>query len=193
MNETLAALSAPFLPTEVKQRTQGGRQLDYLPIDATLKRVNEVLGFGWGVEQAKWTVHGDQVIVEITIRIGGDDPFGERGIYKSCWGIGADKFDGKDMDKAVKTALAEAIKKAFHQVGVGLYLWDPSERANVQEGRQAAAGDLASLKSQVFKLALGQGLKDQTPAGIAAHFKLSTDDLQDAAKLTAILREAGKL
>lgn len=188
----IAALSAPFPPGAVKQRTQGGRQLDYLSIDATLNRVNEVLGTNWGIESAKWEIVDGNAVVEVFVQLGGGDPFGERGLYKRMWGIGADKITN-DLDKSLKTALAEAIKKAFHQVGVGLYLWDEAERANVQEGRQAASGNLQALKNQVFKVALKQGLTEQTPAGIAKHFGISDDDLQDAAKLTAILREAGVL
>ncbi|MEM2991059.1 MAG: Rad52/Rad22 family DNA repair protein [Halobacteria archaeon] len=50
---------------------------------------------------------------------------------KVAVGVGADV--DSDPDKAVKTALAEAIKKAGHQFGIALYLWDEKERQAVEE------------------------------------------------------------
>jgi hypothetical protein len=61
-------------------------------------------------------------------------------------GIGADvKFD---PDGAVKTAQAEALKKACHQFGIALYLWDAAERDFVELQRQATTND-AALKNLV--------------------------------------------
>ena len=46
--------------------------------------------------------------------------------YRSHTGVGADV--SFDLDKAVKTALAEAIKKACHQYGIALELWEEERR-----------------------------------------------------------------
>lgn len=180
--ELLEQLSAPFKPGEVKQRTQGGRQLDYIGIDTTINRLNTVLGNDWSIANPSWSVTDGNVVVQLEVKALG----------KVAWGVGADKL-GNDFDKAIKTALAEAIKKAGHQLGVGLYLWDEGQRANVQEGRQAANGDLGSLKNQVFKAALAEGLAEQTPDGIAKHFGIPVTDLQNVAILTDILKKRGKL
>jgi hypothetical protein len=48
-----------------------------------------------------------------------------------------------DPDTAVKTAQAEALKKACHQFGIALYLWDSAERDFVELQRQAATNDVA--------------------------------------------------
>ena len=56
-------------------------------------------------------------------------------------GIGANiNFD---PDTAVKSAQAEALKKACHQYGIALYLWDAAERDFVELQRRAANDDVA--------------------------------------------------
>lgn len=189
--EAFVRLGRAFLPTQVKKNPKGQ---DYISIADTINRLNEDLGHDWDLRWVQSSVtpltdrtygrkqapaYLAEAVVEITA------------LGATRCGMGADW--GDDPDKVYKTAQAEALKKAGHQFGIGLYLWSEDERANVAEGQAAASGDLQSLKNQVFKLALSQGLSVQTPAGIAAHFKLAETDLQDAGKLTAILKEAGKL
>lgn len=51
-------------------------------------------------------------------------------------GTGGDYGAADDVDKLIKTAYAEAIKKAGHEFGVGLYLWDEEERALIESAQQ---------------------------------------------------------
>lgn len=51
-------------------------------------------------------------------------------------GTGGDNGAFDDVDKLIKTAYAEAVKKAGHQFGVGLYLWDEEERALIESAQQ---------------------------------------------------------
>jgi hypothetical protein len=51
-------------------------------------------------------------------------------------GTGGDYGAAEDVDKLIKTAYAEAIKKAGHEFGVGLYLWDEEERALIESAQQ---------------------------------------------------------
>jgi hypothetical protein len=54
-------------------------------------------------------------------------------------GIGANT--NFDPDTAVKSAQAEALKKACHQFGIALYLWDVAERDFVELQRRAKTDD----------------------------------------------------
>ena len=124
------ALAKNFPVSEVKQREGGfGKKLDYIPIDGVLNRLNDVLpmGYSWSIDSVVQIA--DSVVVTGTLTIN----VGDECIKRS--GIGSDVI-GKDLDKTVKTAYAEAIKKACNTLGVGLYLWDADERAEIARERQ---------------------------------------------------------
>jgi len=181
MSEQLKKLSARFDTKDVKQRSQGGKRLDYISIDATIRRFNDVLA-------AEWSTH---LVGPIDVRDVGNGKYlaivtiSLEALGKSAVGTGADT--AADVDKAIKTALAEAIKKAGHQFGVGLYLWDEEEREIVQRDRNANAGDLNALKAKAFEVALEQGA-EANAASIAKTLGIKEDDLQDADKLRAVLK-----
>lgn len=197
VEELFAKLNERFLPTEVKRNPKG---FDYIAIDTTLNRFNEVLGANWSSQVVSVNVQplnpaNDGVGVQrrrdglipgylavVTVQI--------TALGSTRCGVGS--HVEADPDMAVKTALAEALKKAGHSFGVGLYLWDEAERYNVAEGQAAAAGDLNALKKQVTKLAKDRGIP-VNPKAIAEHFKIKEDDLQNAEKLTGILKGAGRL
>lgn len=176
----IRALSARFPVEDVKQRVQAGRKLDYISIDATIRRFNDVLGGDWSTHHHVVDVRdiGDGKYLAIVV-------LSIEALGKSAVGTGADIAN--DPDKAIKTALAEALKKAGHQYGVGLYLWDEGERAIVARDRAAASGDVAALKAQVFEKALDGGAK-ATAAGVAEFFNVSLEDLQKEAVLTKLLK-----
>ncbi len=144
MSEMMTRLSERF-PTEAHaQRKQGSRMLTYLGIEHVIGRLNDVFGAGYSTEIIESKIQGDWAIV--TVRITYVD---DQGNIRWKDGIGADLWTyvdsyGKtqaDMDKALKTAYAEGIKKAGHQLGVGLYLWDDDVRKEVEtEMRQQAQG-----------------------------------------------------
>ena len=146
--ELLGKLSERFPVEDVKQRRQGGVMLDYISIDATIRRFNDVLGTEWStrlLDPVRVDSVGDGkylavVVLELTA------------LGKSAIGTGADT--AADADKAIKTALAEAIKKAGHQYGVGLYLWEESERDLVSKQRKAT---ITKAGSDDVTSALGSG------------------------------------
>lgn len=179
--DQVKALSARFDVADVKQRAQAGRKLDYISIDATIRRFNDVLANDWSTTITKSTLEpeangGYLAVVSLELTALG----------KTAAGVGADR--ASDPDKALKTALAEALKKAGHQFGVGLYLWDEGERAIVQRDRAAASGDVAALKAKVFEKALEGGAK-ATAAGVAEFFNIKVEDLQSAEKLSKLLEQ----
>jgi hypothetical protein len=82
----------------------------------------------------------------------------------------------------VKTALAEALKKAGHQYGVGLYLWDESEREAVAQGRANAATEFRALQMQAKALYPGA-----TAEEIATNLGITVEGLRDPEVLKAAL------
>ena len=135
--ELLTALSEPFDPADVKQRSAGGgRMLDYISIDKTIQRLNDVLGAGWSFSVIDWRIDESPngVMACVHGRIDASATLG-----KSADGLGASMQ--RDPDDAIKTALAEALKKAGHQLGIALYLWDEAARAKVEEFRKESKTD----------------------------------------------------
>ena len=151
-------LSKPFSVEQVKQRQgRGGLVLDYVSIDDTIRRLNDVLGFTWSTEFFDVTVREDgTVYVALTLVVYHDD--GSRTIRT---GVGAAKGvdykdRGIDPDDVIKTAQAEALKKAANLYGVALELWDKDYRADLSRQREQSNeenNDLDLLKLAVYDLA----------------------------------------
>lgn len=138
MSEKLDRLSERFPIEDVKQRRQGGVQLDYISIDATIRRLNDVLDLGWSFEidtTQLLPMEGGKYLALVQGKILIPPTEGTSG--KVASGVGSDI--ASDPDKAIKTALAEAIKKAGHQLGIGLYLWEESEREVIAKQRKGEA------------------------------------------------------
>ena len=121
---------------------------DYVAIDGYINRLNDVLGSTWDWAVNSWefrdgppTAKGKPqyiAIVNGTLSINHDD------VVTSRDGSGAGfNFD---PDTSVKTAQAEALKKACHQFGIALYLWSEDERTFVQHQRDAMNDDIALKK-----------------------------------------------
>jgi hypothetical protein len=186
----LDQLQAEFAPGEHKNRSQGGTTLTYIDISATINRVNAVLGPDWSVvplSKSKITPpqsQGGPFFAECELFIEAQID----GVTKTLYGVGA--MTNKDPDMAVKTALAEAIKKAWHQAGVGLYLWDPEKREAVNAKAKTAKGGLPAKKKAVKALAVeALGTKTPTLTQIAELFNVAPGDLDEEGVLDKILAE----
>jgi hypothetical protein len=198
-NPQLAALAAQFEPGEHKERKQAGQTLTYISIDATINRLNAVLGPEWGTtaetkvtpqyttnEDDQTVFTGFLAVTELQLRAEID------GFRKTAYGVGA--MINRDPDMAAKTALAEAIKKAGHQLGIGLYLWDADARAGVSRKMKLANATAATLKQEVFKLAVQRLGKDKPSAKeIAGLFGVEPGELADEESLKGILEKEGLL
>lgn len=154
-------LTEKFHPTLVKKNQSGQ---DYVAIDGYINRLNDVLGHAWAWQINTWQINDAaptksgkpqyMAVVQGTLTIilsdigvvsvGDDDEDAFLTTQKAMIsrdGIGANiNFD---PDTAVKSAQAEALKKACHQYGIALYLWDAAERDFVELQRQAAKNDVA--------------------------------------------------
>jgi hypothetical protein len=185
--KTLADLRKPFPADELKKNQSG---LDYVAIDGYLGRLLDTLGLEYEVilmgpvrlellpEDMKTSTGKRQFLAQVSLalQIGG----------ASRPGVGADV--SFDADKAVKTALAEAMKKACHQYGIALELWDESHRATLATDRALAAGDLNTLKAEVYRRALtGLDVDIATPEEVAGYFNVNIGDLNNVTALKSIL------
>ena len=164
-----AELTEKFHPSLVKKNQSNQ---DYVAIDGYINRLNEVLGHAWAwginsyeLKDAPPTKSGKPQYLAIVqgtlsiylsdigvISVGSDDDSflttQKAVVFRD--GIGANiNFD---PDTAVKSAQAEALKKACHQFGIALYLWDSAERDFVELQRQASKNDVA-LKQLVVAYA----------------------------------------
>lgn len=199
--ETLfSKLSAKFLPEQVKQREGGGgKKLDYISIDTVLNRLNEVLEF-------EWEFHGQSTHLSPTVvTVKGQEKDGYLAVVTGHlvvhtsegprWTFGVGAHRDVDPDMAIKSALAEAEKKAAQRRGVGLYLWDEDAREELKEQRQAIKRkqadptklDLDELKLAVYEKAVEQGLEEHSAEGLAEWYSVDVGDLQDEATLLELL------
>ena len=153
-------LTEKFHPSLVKKNPAGQ---DYVAIDGYINRLNDVLGHGWSWSVNTWKIQDAaptksgkpqyMAVVQGTlgvylndvgvISLGEDDDSflttQKAIVFRD--GIGANiNFD---PDTAVKSAQAEALKKACHQFGIALYLWDSAERDFVELQRKASNDDNA--------------------------------------------------
>jgi len=111
--DLFAALAAPFEPSEMKSRSQNGRQLYYITARTAMNRLDTVLG------PENWWDHyipGEKsVLCELTIRL----PDGST-LTKSDAGGYAGMADSGDDDKS---GYSDAFKRAAVKFGVARYLY----------------------------------------------------------------------
>jgi hypothetical protein len=143
-------LSERFHPSLVRKNPKGQ---DYVAIDGYINRLNDVLGDKWN-----WEVHNIEfrdgpptnsgkpqylAIASGTLSITVQEEALAYGVVRRD-GVGAGL--NFDPDTSVKTAQAEALKKACHQYGIALYLWREDEREFVEDQRRAVTDDKALKK-----------------------------------------------
>lgn len=190
----LDKLRAKFPAGVVKQRELKGKKLDYVAIDATINRLLDVYG-----TEYEFTGAGYEVRPAMITRRSGDgykEVPGWTGIVtgylvtptgKQHWGIGADSDE--DLDKVLKTALAEAIKKAGHQLGIGLYLWNEEDRVELAQQRKLVAGNPSALKAELVKrsgLKLGKD-KAENVRLLSEHYHVTPEQLEDVEVMKQLL------
>jgi hypothetical protein len=157
-------LTDKFHPSLVKKNQSGQ---DYVAIDDYINRLNDVLGHAWAWQINDWKLYPDaapptkngkpQYLAVVqgsltiflhdigVISVGAeddDDAFltTQKAVVVRD-GIGSNV--NFDPDTAVKSAQAEALKKACHQYGIALYLWKEAERDFVALQKSATNNDVA--------------------------------------------------
>jgi hypothetical protein len=132
---TTQALMARFQPHEHEERNNKGQSLTYIPWACVAERLNQVFGIRWGWEVLTLNVDAENLVVWCHGRITYTDGLGQ--VFNHD-GVGADsgRLANKDLDNTVKTAMAEAFKKAAHTMGIGLYLWDKQDKKAVEADKR---------------------------------------------------------
>lgn len=201
----LASLRQPFTVEQVKKNADG---LDYVSIDGYISRLLDVLGTGYDFritrselvllpEDMKTRSGKRQYLANVTgeLSLHGKHPAtnGMGGTFVPPTvraGVGADV--SFDPDKALKTAQAEALKKAAHQFGIALELWDEEHRTKLEKQRTLTTD--AAIKREVWKIARERTGKDKpTAAEVARVFGKKAGELADTAVLREILVSEGVL
>lgn len=191
MTDVLTALAADFPKSEVRERDGGrGVKLDYIDIVSTINRLCSVLGanWDWRVLDAKVEVVDNDGPKYLAYERGELVVTLEDGTTITRGGSGAD-IDSRDPDKAIKTADAEALKKAGHKFQIALYLWDEEKRDEIAEYRKLAKGaSLGSLKKAALEKS-GAKTVDELLADVNAtfDFEYTEADLQEPAVLLEYL------
>jgi len=154
-------LSAEFPLSSISLRENSGVErveLCYLDITSILTRLDDVCGPNWSLstepnfpkvdtiykgnnseKENKYSVYAvTSVVISIFDWIEEDGKW-KRITLSSRSGVGGDNISTADVpkseqiDKILKTAHAEAIKKAAHQFGIGRYLWDDQRAAQIKK------------------------------------------------------------
>ncbi len=213
MDKTIEQLSAQFPASQVKEREGGGKKtLLYLSIDSVMNRINETIP---GMESVQieitdkfqngpfnvvknamandktWftdTLQQYTVTVTVAMTINGSrrDGIGSDEVFEFRPNKYAKKFEPvMDMDKAWKTAYANAIKKAADKFGIGTYLWKEEERNKIMQSKSGDdqdneyhADDIPVMKKPTK---LPQELMDMIQSE-AKVLGLATKELQDLVK-----------
>lgn len=190
MHSALEKLGARFPVSQVKQRSGGGNlKLDYIDIPATIHRLREVCGMAvsWQIDKASVEPSQDGKYLgfvqgHLLVAYGPEsDPMVSR------WG-GVGAMIDRDPDMAIKTAQAEAIKKAGHGFLIALYLWDEKERDAIAVGRQALqSGQVPQLKQAVAAVATAGGVDSKNRQAIADYFGVKAEELDDPETLRKLI------
>jgi hypothetical protein len=127
--DLFAALAAPFDPSELKLRSQAGRQLPYVTARTIMNRLDEVLGpENWWDD---FVPLEHSVICRLTIRL----PDGT--VLTKCDAGGyAGLADPGDDDKS---GFADAFKRTAVKFGVGRYLYRDGVPRFARDGLKGSA------------------------------------------------------
>jgi hypothetical protein len=132
--ELFAALAAPFENDEVRNRQQGGRQLQYITARTVMNRLDDVLGPENWWDEYQPLEHS--VICRLTIRL----PDGAT-LTKSDAGGYAGMPDSGDDEKS---GFSDAFKRAAVKFGIGRYLYRDGVPRFLQERGQRASAPVPS-------------------------------------------------
>lgn len=152
MSTVTEALQRPF-PLEKHKTLAKAGGLTYIGIEDMLERLHEAtnMRFSLTVTNSSLDVVAGEsdkngnpmVLARVAVRL---QVFGLESIEFfgfSGAGVGAEYESIRNADKAIKTALANAIKKAMNTLGCGLYLWDEDWLAVINDNDTEALKRLA--------------------------------------------------
>lgn len=169
--DTKKILERPFAKEFIKQRTQGGKQCDYVEIHVVEQRLNDALGQdGWDFELDQMIQTAEEVIQfgKIGIRNENGDMVwkGDVGCQQIIYKSGALHEPGNEVSLGnnMKMAVSDLLKRCAKHLGVALGLYGEVEEyehpetsviTNIKMGEKELCAVLkceeADLRSEFFK------------------------------------------
>lgn len=140
--DQLQALCRPFPVEEVKTRDEGGFTLNYYEAATIMKRLLDVLGCGYSIENGRIERYEHdgklrRVDMEVIVTLTWVDGSISR---LTGWGTSDIQYSRNDEWRIVsdymKTAATDGIKVALTKIGVGAELYDSSYRASLTEKKE---------------------------------------------------------
>jgi hypothetical protein len=136
--ESIEILKRPFTKDLIKHR-QGhdGKQLDYVPVQHYVDRLNEGFEHDWSFELTSREIIGEQIVVEVKLTAAG---LTKTGLGGATITRGDDNKTVISLADDIKTAEADALKRACRLLGVGaeLYASDQDDSAGLISGPPAS-------------------------------------------------------
>src|SRR5215468_9695314 len=118
IRDIIADLSRPVNPQRLKQRTQGGRQLDYLPWYQAVRYLDNYAP-GWRYEIRSVDQIGDNLVMVVRIVI----PCAEGEVWREASALEVIE-DPKRYGDAATNAESAALRRAAAKFGLCLNLYD---------------------------------------------------------------------
>lgn len=180
-DEKLKILSRYFLPEEHEWNEQ--RHV-YVGVPHTIRRLNEAGPWSFTLSKSEVLPTGK------TTRSGKDifrcDVIGELFIDDLGERSGSGSDESHDVDTAMKSAQAYALRKAGNLFGIALYLWDDAGQKYAED-----PSNLDNLKQIVFTHARRGGFRGYTADELAEFFEIDPVYLTTVIGLTSILEREG--
>jgi hypothetical protein len=117
IKDIIADLSKPVAKQRLKQRTQGGRQLDYLPWYQAVRYLDRYAP-GWTSEIRSINQVGDNLVMVVRITV----PCVEGEVYREASAL--EPIKGTGFGDCAVNAESAALRRAAAKLGLGLYLYD---------------------------------------------------------------------
>jgi len=117
IRDIIADLSKPVNPQRLKQRTQGGRTLDYLPWYQAVRYLDKYAP-GWRYEIRSIAQVGDNLVMVVRITV----PCAEGEVYREASAL--EPIKGTGYGDCAVNAESAALRRAAAKFGLCLYLYD---------------------------------------------------------------------
>ncbi len=136
----LDVLTRPFDPSQIRQREgRGGKMLDYLETHAVITRLNEAFAGAWSFEVLDFKTMEGEIVVQGKLTAVGvtKAQFGSADIHRAR-GENGEKGAPVSIGNDLKAAASDALKKCATLFGVGLHLYEKSDRSAQRPPAQQA-------------------------------------------------------
>lgn len=116
IEDIIADLSKPVNPRRLKQRTQGGRTLDYIPWYQAVRYLDRYAP-GWRYEIRSVSEVGDNLVMTVRVTI----PCAEGEVWREASAL--EPIKGTGYGDAATNAESAALRRAAAKLGLCLYLY----------------------------------------------------------------------